>query len=53
MQLRSTDAERALQDEMRAFLARIVVREQRFGDAAHHERRLGHALAALATAEVG
>ena len=28
------------------FLRRIVVREQQFGDAAHHERALGRALAA-------
>jgi alkylation response protein AidB-like acyl-CoA dehydrogenase len=28
------------------FLRRIVVREQQFGDAAHHERELGRALAA-------
>ncbi len=28
------------------YLRRIVVREQQFGDAAHHERRLGRALAA-------
>ena len=31
------------------FLRRIVVREQQFGDAAHHERELGRALAARAT----
>ena len=30
------------------FLRRIVVREQQFGDAAHHERALGRALAARA-----
>jgi alkylation response protein AidB-like acyl-CoA dehydrogenase len=30
------------------FLRRIVVREQQFGDAAHHERALGRALAAAA-----
>ena len=30
------------------FLRRIVVREQQFGDAAHHERELGRALAAAA-----
>jgi alkylation response protein AidB-like acyl-CoA dehydrogenase len=30
------------------FLRRIVVREQQFGDAAHHERELGRALAARA-----
>jgi alkylation response protein AidB-like acyl-CoA dehydrogenase len=35
------------------YLRRIVVREQQFGDAAHHERRLGRALAALTTADVG
>jgi alkylation response protein AidB-like acyl-CoA dehydrogenase len=29
------------------FLRRIVVREQQFGDAAHHERALGRALAAV------
>jgi alkylation response protein AidB-like acyl-CoA dehydrogenase len=29
------------------FLRRIVVREQQFGDAAHHERELGRALAAV------
>ena len=28
------------------FLRRIVVREQQFGDAAHHARALGRALAA-------
>jgi alkylation response protein AidB-like acyl-CoA dehydrogenase len=33
------------------FLRRIVVREQQFGDAAHHERALGRALAAAATPE--
>jgi alkylation response protein AidB-like acyl-CoA dehydrogenase len=27
------------------FLRRIVVREQQFGDAAHHERELGKSLA--------
>ena len=27
------------------FLRRIVLREQQFGDAAHHERELGRALA--------
>ena len=32
------------------FLRRIVVREQQFGDAAHHERELGRALAAAAPA---
>ena len=31
------------------FLRRIVVREQQFGDAAHHERELGRALALGAT----
>jgi alkylation response protein AidB-like acyl-CoA dehydrogenase len=31
------------------FLRRIVVREQQFGDAAHHERQLGRALAAAAS----
>ena len=30
------------------FLRRIIVREQQFGDAAHHERELGRALAAAA-----
>jgi alkylation response protein AidB-like acyl-CoA dehydrogenase len=30
------------------FLRRIVVREQQFGDAAHHERELGRMLAARA-----
>jgi alkylation response protein AidB-like acyl-CoA dehydrogenase len=33
------------------FLRRIVVREQQFGDAAHHERALGRALAAGAVPE--
>jgi alkylation response protein AidB-like acyl-CoA dehydrogenase len=33
------------------FLRRVVVREQQFGDAAHHERELGRMLAARATAE--
>jgi alkylation response protein AidB-like acyl-CoA dehydrogenase len=33
------------------YLRRIVVREQQFGDAAHHERALGRALAAAAGAE--
>jgi alkylation response protein AidB-like acyl-CoA dehydrogenase len=33
------------------FLRRIVVREQQFGDAAHHERALGRALAAAALPE--
>jgi len=33
------------------FLRRIVVREQQFGDGAHHERALGCALAAAATPE--
>jgi alkylation response protein AidB-like acyl-CoA dehydrogenase len=32
-------------------LRRIVVREQQFGDAAHHERALGRALAAAASPE--
>jgi alkylation response protein AidB-like acyl-CoA dehydrogenase len=32
------------------FLRRIIVREQQFGDAAHHERELGRALAAGAAA---
>ena len=32
------------------YLRRIVVRERQFGDAAHHERRLGRMLAASATA---
>jgi alkylation response protein AidB-like acyl-CoA dehydrogenase len=32
------------------FLRRIIVREQQFGDAAHHERELGRALAARAAA---
>jgi alkylation response protein AidB-like acyl-CoA dehydrogenase len=31
------------------FLRRIIVREQQFGDAAHHERELGRALARRAT----
>lgn len=31
------------------FLRRIVVRERQFGDAAHHEREIGRALAAAAT----
>ncbi|MBV9607167.1 MAG: hypothetical protein JO027_18780, partial [Solirubrobacterales bacterium] len=31
------------------FLRRIVVREQQFGDAAHHERELGLSLAAAAS----
>jgi alkylation response protein AidB-like acyl-CoA dehydrogenase len=41
----------AITDEHPAhrFLRRIVVREQQFGDAAHHERALGRALAAAAT----
>jgi hypothetical protein len=30
------------------FLRRIIVRERQFGDAAHHERALGRALAAVA-----
>ena len=33
------------------FLRRIVVREQQYGDAAHHERELGRSLAAGALAE--
>jgi alkylation response protein AidB-like acyl-CoA dehydrogenase len=33
------------------FLRRIVVREQQFGDAAHHERELGRQLAAAAAPE--
>jgi alkylation response protein AidB-like acyl-CoA dehydrogenase len=33
------------------FLRRIVVREQQFGDAPHHERALGRALAAAAVPE--
>jgi alkylation response protein AidB-like acyl-CoA dehydrogenase len=33
------------------FLRRIVVREQQFGDAAHHERALGRELAAARVAE--
>ena len=33
------------------FLRRIVVRERQFGDAAHHERALGRALAAIAVPE--
>ena len=33
------------------FLRRIIVREQQFGDAAHHERELGRSLAAGATQE--
>ena len=35
------------------FLRRIVVREQQFGDAAHHERELGRALAQRATRRRG
>ena len=31
------------------FLRRIIVREQQFGDAAHHEREIGRALAAAAS----
>jgi alkylation response protein AidB-like acyl-CoA dehydrogenase len=34
------------------FLRRIVVREQQFGDAAHHERELGRALVARSPAPV-
>jgi alkylation response protein AidB-like acyl-CoA dehydrogenase len=33
------------------FLRRIIVREQQFGDAAHHERELGRSLAAGASRE--
>jgi alkylation response protein AidB-like acyl-CoA dehydrogenase len=33
------------------FLRRIIVREQQFGDAAHHERELGRSLAAAAATE--
>ena len=33
------------------YLRRVVVREQQFGDAAHHERELGRALAAARTPE--
>ena len=33
------------------FLRRIVVRERQFGDAAHHERALGRALAQAAVPE--
>ena len=33
------------------FLRRIIVREQQFGDAVHHERALGRALAAAAVPE--
>jgi alkylation response protein AidB-like acyl-CoA dehydrogenase len=33
------------------FLRRIIVREQQFGDAVHHERALGRALAAAAVSE--
>jgi alkylation response protein AidB-like acyl-CoA dehydrogenase len=33
------------------FLRRIIVREQQFGDAAHHERELGRRLAAAASRE--
>jgi alkylation response protein AidB-like acyl-CoA dehydrogenase len=33
------------------FLRRVIVREQQFGDAAHHERALGRALAAEAIPE--
>ena len=35
-------------DAGEVILRRIVVREQQFGDAAHHERELGRALAAAA-----
>jgi alkylation response protein AidB-like acyl-CoA dehydrogenase len=43
----------AITDEHPAhrFLRRIVVREQQFGDAAHHERALGRALARARTLE--
>jgi alkylation response protein AidB-like acyl-CoA dehydrogenase len=43
----------AITDEHPAhrFLRRIVVREQQFGDAAHHERALGRSLAQAAVAE--
>jgi alkylation response protein AidB-like acyl-CoA dehydrogenase len=43
----------AITDEHPAhrFLRRIVVREQQFGDAAHHERALGRALAATDVTE--
>ena len=34
------------------FLRRIVVRERQFGDAAHHERALGRALASAAVPEL-
>jgi alkylation response protein AidB-like acyl-CoA dehydrogenase len=34
------------------FLRRIIVREQQFGDAAHHERELGRSLAAAAKEQV-
>ena len=42
----------AITDEHPAhrFLRRIIVREQQFGDAAHHERELGRALASGAAA---
>jgi alkylation response protein AidB-like acyl-CoA dehydrogenase len=33
------------------YLRRIVLREQQYGDAAHHERELGRALAPAAIAE--
>jgi alkylation response protein AidB-like acyl-CoA dehydrogenase len=33
------------------FLRRIILREQQFGDAAHHERELGRILAADAIKE--
>ena len=35
------------------FLRRIIVREQQFGDAIHHERELGRALAAAIATPVG
>jgi alkylation response protein AidB-like acyl-CoA dehydrogenase len=43
----------AITDEHPAhrYLRRIVVREQQYGDAAHHERELGRALARAAVAE--
>jgi alkylation response protein AidB-like acyl-CoA dehydrogenase len=37
-----------LEHQAHRFLRRIVVRERQFGDAAHHERELGRALAARA-----
>ena len=43
----------AITDEHPAhrYLRRIVLREQQYGDAAHHERELGRALARAAVAE--